>query len=377
MKAMKRHIAYIVVLVIIFTLAIPVFAHGNRQEIHSDTECLLEGSQNHEYIHFAKVAASSTNSVTTITTKKLLDLNGNYFELVETGECGYLIFDPQSGKYLEEALDSPSPYLGLDHDLYYLGPLNYYQLKDGAYVHTLFPEGNSISSDVAKAIQTGFDVSLQRSRSQPDSRILDEVQGSPSSVRQLDLQEYFSTMRATNEYIQDYGYIKDAVFPKNQGNTCGYVAACLILNYWHNHERPIIDDSFLDSDGNLKKDGYTLQDKLLSYGDSDTSWGKTIRDALIAYCKEYGVSASSTYYVTNYDIAAEVSRGRPIILFGNFPENPGEVPTRGSLNHAVTAYGVSSSGLFKKFIVHYGWPGYGHVTLDGGLVGSSTQFILN
>lgn len=35
------------------------------------------------------------------------------------------------------------------------------------------------------------------------------------------------------------------------------------------------------------------------------------------------------------------------------------------------------SGLVTKLIVHYGWSGYSHVTLDGGLVGSSTQFVLN
>ena len=92
---------------------------------------------------------------------------------------------------------------------------------------------------------------------------------------------------------------------------------------WHRHERRIIDNSFLDSNGNLKKTGTTLQDKLLSYGDSNDSWGKTIRDALIAYCNEYGVSATSTYYITNFDIFAEVGRGRPVIVFGYFPDLSG------------------------------------------------------
>lgn len=60
-----------------------------------------------------------TGQNVTLTTKILSDLSDNHFELVEVGDTGYMIFDPQSGKYLEEALDSPSPYLGLSENLYY------------------------------------------------------------------------------------------------------------------------------------------------------------------------------------------------------------------------------------------------------------------
>lgn len=190
------------------------------------------------------------------------------------------------------------------------------------------------------------------------------------------LQSHFSA-RATNKYIPNYKYIKNAIYPANENNTCGYTAACLILNYWHKVKGNVIDSSFLDSNGNLKTTGNTLQDKLLSYGKSNSSWGLTIRDVLIDYCNEYGVAATSTYYVTNFDIFAEVGRNRPVIVFGYFPDSPGQVQSRGKVFHAVTAYGTSTSGLVTKLIVHYGWSGYSHVTLDGGLVGSSTQFVLN
>ena len=190
------------------------------------------------------------------------------------------------------------------------------------------------------------------------------------------LQSHFSA-RATNKYIPNYKYIKNAIYPANENNTCGYTAACLILNYWHKVKGNVIDSSFLDSNGNLKTTGNTLQDKLLSYGKSNSSWGLTIRDVLIDYCNEYGVAATSTYYVTNFDIFAEVGRNRPVIVFGYFPDSPGQVQSRGKVFHAVTAYGASTSGLVTKLIVHYGWSGYSHVTLDGGLVGSSTQFVLN
>lgn len=377
MKVMKKLIASMLVVALACTLTVPAFAYESELATSEYMKNSLESIQQHENIHLAKIAAETGEVDAPITTKILSDLNGNYFELVEMGTSGYLIFDPQSGKYLEEALDSPSPYLGLNQNLYYFGPLNYYQLQQNTFVHTLLPEEYNFSIDVGTDVQSAFNVALQRSRSQTDTKVLAAMQIETNSAKSADLQAYFSTTRATNEYIPDYTYIKNAIYPKNKDGTCGYTAACLILNYWHRYERRIIDNSFLDSNGNLKKTGTTLQDKLLSYGDSNDSWGKTIRDALIAYCNEYGVSATSTYYITNFDIFAEVGRGRPVIVFGYFPDSPGQVPTRGKVFHAVTAYGTSTSGLTKKLIVHYGWLGYEHVTLDGGLVGSSTQFVLN
>lgn len=59
------------------------------------------------------------------------------------------------------------------------------------------------------------------------------------------LQSHFSA-RATNKYIPNYKYIKNAIYPANENNTCGYTAACLILNYWHKVKGNVIDSSFLD-----------------------------------------------------------------------------------------------------------------------------------
>ena len=323
-----------------------------------------------------KIAAETGQNVT-LTTKILSDLSDNHFELVEVGDTGYMIFDPQSGKYLEEALDSPSPYLGLSENLYYFGPLNYYQLSGDKFVHTVIHNEYDMSFAECRSLQSAFDTALQNSRTQKDTEVLALMQTNLNSRASVNrLQSHFSA-RATNKYIPNYKYIKNAIYPANENNTCGYTAACLILNYWHKVKGNVIDSSFLDSNGNLKTTGNTLQDKLLSYGKSNSSWGLTIRDVLIDYCNEYGVAATSTYYVTNFDIFAEVGRNRPVIVFGYFPDSPGQVQSRGKVFHAVTAYGTSTSGLVTKLIVHYGWSGYSHVTLDGGLVGSSTQFVLN
>lgn len=272
----------------------------------------------------------------------------------------------------EEALDSPSPYLGLSQNLYYFGPLNYYQLSDDMFVHTVVSNEYDMSYDECLPVQSAFDKALQCSRAQKDKEVLALTQLNTNSVTSInEIQTYFST-GATKKYIPNYTYIKDAVYPKNEDGTCGYTAACLILNYWHNVAGNIIDSDYLDDDGNLLTEGETLQDKLLKFGESNSSWGLTIRDVLIDYCNERHISATSTYYLGNIDMFAEIGRGRPIIVFGLLPSNP----TRGTIKHAVTAYGTPTSGLIVSLIVHYGWEGYEHVILDAGLVGSTTQFYL-
>ena len=369
---MKKLLAIVISLSVLLSLSATAFAADGTIKEGVD----MAAADLHQSIHNAKIAAETGKQDFTTTIKLLHDLSGNTFELIESDNLGYMIFDPQSGKYLEEALESPSPYLGLFQDLYYFGPLNYYQLTDGTFIHTIIQADNLIPYEEGTVLQSAFDVALRNSRSQKDTELLSLMQmdsRAPESSERI--RTYFST-RATNTYIPNYTYIKDAVYPANVDGTCGYTAGCLILNYWHKVKGNIIDSSFLDSNGNLITTGNnTLQDKLLSYGGSNSSWGKTIRDALIAYCNEYGVGATSTYYITNFDVFAEIGRDRPVIVFGYFPDSPGQVPTRGKVFHAVTAYGTSTSGNITKLIVHYGWSGYSHVTLDGGLIGSSTQFV--
>ena len=374
---MKKLSSILLAVIMLLSLSMTAFAADLSTEEGNSVATINQ----HQLIHNAKIAAETGESNVSTTIKILSDLNGNQFELIELGEQGYMIFDTESGKYLEEALESPSPYLGLSDNLYYFGPLNYYQLVDGRFVHTVFPDEYEISYNEGLTAQSAFDTALQRSRLQKDTEMLALMDLDPNSaVSRNSIQTQISTQstQATNEYIPYYSYIKNAVYPPNVNDTCGYTAACLILNYWHKVEGNVINSAFLDSNGNLLtgSNDYTLQDKLLSYGNSASSWGLTIRDVLIDYCNEYGVAATSTYYVTNFDIFAEIGRDRPVIVFGYFPNNPTQV-TRGNVFHAVTAYGTSTSGLLTKLIVHYGWDGYSHVTLDSGLVGSSTQFVLN
>ncbi len=115
---MKKILSVLLASLLLLSTSATAFA----METETNADNWLVSANQHQIIHNAKIAAETGQNVT-LTTKILSDLSDNHFELVEVGDTGYMIFDPQSGKYLEEALDSPSPYLGLSENLYYFGPL--------------------------------------------------------------------------------------------------------------------------------------------------------------------------------------------------------------------------------------------------------------
>lgn len=89
---------------------------------------------------------------------------------------------------MEEALDSPSPYLGLSENLYYFGPLNYYQLSGDKFVHTVIHNEYDMSFAECRSLQSAFDTALQNSRTQKDTEVLALMQtnlNSRASVNRL------------------------------------------------------------------------------------------------------------------------------------------------------------------------------------------------
>lgn len=65
-------------------------------------------------------AGSSVSSV-----KQLVDFDGNRYTLFELTPIGYMIYHIDSGKFVEYAEESYSPYLGFSSNLYYGGAMQY------------------------------------------------------------------------------------------------------------------------------------------------------------------------------------------------------------------------------------------------------------
>ncbi|CAG5521685.1 hypothetical protein [Streptococcus pneumoniae] len=295
--------------------------------------------------------------------KNLSDGEGNNFKLIETGEKGFYIFDAQTNKCLEYSEDAPSPYLGENDELYYFGPLCYYVMQNGDLIHTITKE--QISDSDLSFQQKTFKQALEKTNNFSTNSLLinEKIEDTLYSIRS----------RSANSYIPRYWHIKNAIYPKNENGTCGYTAACLVLNYWNKVKGGYVPPEFLDG-SDLKTSGYTLQDKLVDYGGSNDSWGKTIRDAINQLCSDYSISGQAHYRIGKIGVSSEISNDRPAIIFGWLTSNPSpasvNTAARGKVFHAVTAYGTSGA----YFICHYGWEGYEHVKLDGGLIGSCTLY---
>lgn len=338
--------------------------------------------KNYMLLHEANIRRLTGNSSSEINVKLVHDLDGNVFQVVETGDKGYYIFDEISGRYLEQAPKAPSPYLGLNDNLYYFGPMNYYQEKDGVFRHTILVE--ELSDALAESIQDDFSEQIGKIREAADEDVLAAL--CQNTAGDVSIDRIFAETQANykNIYVPNHTYIKNAIYPKNYDGTCGYTAACIVLNYWHKSGYNMIDNKFLDENGNLKtrdkddKSIFTLQDQLLKYGETNSSTGIKISKVVNKYCDEYGIDATANYHLLANSIYEEMEAGHPVIIFGNF-DNVAS-PEQERINHAMTFYGehiVGDNANVTYMIVHYGWIGYEEVIVTAGIPASSTVIVPN
>lgn len=361
---MKKILSLFLAISIIMTMGSSVYSLDNSKNIetYSNSKFL--------FIHKEMIKSITGKYSQNIIIKKLTDLSGNEFELIETGKSGYYIFDKISGDYIEFSPDAPSPYLGMYSNLKYFGPKCYYVKNSNNFSHTIIKNQKDISNKNLSVVQSEFDKMIVRSRSTINTRVL-SLQNKSDIEKSKQANAIFG--QANDELIACYWHIEDAIYPANTNGTCGYVAACLILNYWNKRKaNSIIPSRYLDSNGDLLTTGYTLQDKLLSYGYNTSTWAKDIYNVFNDFCAEYRISATSNWSYGKLSVASELKNSRPVALFGYFPDES----SNGYIQHAVTAYGLREGIIADKYIVHYGWSGYERIYLDSGLMGSNTRFKL-
>ncbi len=181
--------------------------------------------------------------------------------------------------------------------------------------------------------------------------------------------------RVPATYIPGWNYIRRTVYPVNKYDTCGYTAACLLLNYYHNQPGPlqgkVIPKEFLDYNGKLLTKGYTLQDKLIQYASHSKTWAWSVANVLNCYFEEYGIAAKAHFCLFRMGAYARLKKGAPLILFGNLPKEKEDTGLSNRLNHAVVAYGLNfTKGVMPRFIVHYGWKHREYNILTNEVIGS-------
>lgn len=215
------------------------------------------------------------------------DLSGNRFYIQRGHDGGFAVYDPISNEFLERSSEMVVPFdFDRDSNYLYLGPFNYYE-KIGNEYYSIFDDC-FVTEDYVYSVQEMFDSQIESLRS--------------SSIQS------FASVSAENSqsnrfYIDNYEFVRDAIHPENIDD-CGYVAASIVLNYWHNtmYSETILPQ-YLDENGNLNDTGSiydpdtNLKDRLLEFnGGTRGSWGATIKSALAAYCKMAGLKYETHWY---------------------------------------------------------------------------------
>jgi hypothetical protein len=297
------------------------------------------------------------------------DLNNNKF-YIQTGEKnGFMVYDSLSSSFIEMSSSFTCPYdFSSNDDYYYFGPMNYYKRINDRF-YSLVYENESFDLDYACELQNIFDkqlIKLRKTNIDTDNELL----------------TYNTKANATKYYINNYEIIKNAKHPSNFDNSCGFVAASLILDYWDKTmHRGTVMDCYYDDNMNLidtkriYNPSINLKDKLVELNEgAKESWGKTVRDALISYCKYANIGAYSAYYFLDFNIKSEIMNNRPVIIFGELP-NPSD--NYNLMAHAVTCYGIVTTIRGDFYIVNYGWGSeYNEVSINDVFIGSITTFNL-
>lgn len=312
-------------------------------------------------------------------TFELKDLAGNIFYAKIGEEKGFMVYDPVAQNFIEKSTALHSPYdFSEAGDYYYFGPMNYYErIEDTFYSMTVQDEQFPI--EYAYQLQDIFSQQLLTFRNAQSEQAYEKYRANNGN----DVAPILIT-KEDKIYIENYQYIRDAKYPSNYDASCGFVAASLILNYWDKTmHRGTVLPQYLDANGELNDTGKiyspttNLKDKLVDLNGGKEyarSWGESVRDAMIRYCREANLSAVSSYYLGSIGLNNELASGRPAIIFGALPH----LPDSYLFTHAVTAYGLEKEWWGGYYIVNYGMDTDNvEVSLGIGFVGSVTFFQLD
>lgn len=383
---MKKHlIAVLLVLIMILSLlTLPTTASESSSQENALTaiSTLMDCVQN--------LTNMANNPRTVVALKELHDYADNLYYVLELDPAGYIIFDASYGIILEYSPSSPSPYHGLEEDLFYLGATYYYSKQNESELKDLISGEVIIVDD--SFIHTAQDISEQIHSSQAnlvkstiesdslDSNSLQSIVGTqffPNPTHTTLTVKYISGGEKLKNLKtrQQIGYI--------DGGLCGYIATGLLL-YWIDEcnldEEVINDFAFLQKNGKGFW-GNELTRELRSYGDYDATAAFDIPLSTEDICDVIDAYAEAHCLAINYDddgightlnsvIEWLKEKDRPVILFGKLYDPQ---PNGTKCNHAVLAYGWTSN---NEIVAHYGWENYAEVVVqkDVSFFGSSVKF---
>lgn len=321
--------------------------------------------------------------------KELEDFAGNRYILFELSPIGYIIYHVESGKYIEYAEQSISPYYGLTEDLYYGGAMQYYQISDNMLLHTLKSDVFYNLTDMEYFVSTSetlherfcenpMEENLSYINGTRTRYVVDKIQGvvennqtmsSRTTTARISMADFFSNLYTASEI----GY--------RNGGVCGYIATNLIIGYnYFAFDYGLITNSSYVNQINKSMNGPGLTNRLLELAGEnpanssfDGTYSADMHEVLGEYLDEvYNLETwEYSWYFLGLNVQSTLDDNYPVALFGNLA-SPTNLKDKG--NHAVVAYDYAKYGFLNlgvKYRVHYGWEGYPSVWLEDPLLGSN------
>ena len=149
----------------------------------------------------------------------------------------------------------------------------------------------------------------------------------------------------------------------NTSRTCGWIAASILIRYWHARSGVDLIPARFAQGSDLRRSPDFSEH--LRASARNASWARPVSAAITANARAQRVPHVSRWLPGSLGLQVALDAGRPVILFGYLPLQN----RRG--NHAIVVYGRAASG---RLIAHYGWKGYERVELPWLIPGSVSHF---
>ena len=365
-------------LVAIFILCAIMVTNASAFVSADDTSVLSEFQTKEDRRLYAvmqdTIKEISDSSIRMSGVKTVYGFDGEEYISVECQPSGYMIYHPASGKFVETSPSAPSPYQGLTGDnLYYGGPTEYYQLRDGKYQHTVINESFCDAGDVELMAENSEQIS-QRLCAEKNTAVLNYVEsGDTGAYRAMSAASASASSGGLSTFQQNWfkGLTENFGYWETGDGVCGFVALNLLIAWFDRFkdDRFMDDKYWIDPRYKMSLQSWDLSLTKYLYDLDPKDWTTSMH--IHKVCREYleernlhnAVDHTSLYWglFNNSTMKGFLNSGYPIILFGSLEKPNGQ----GQVDHAVVAYRYADTDRGVKYTCHYGWPNYSEVTIEG------------
>lgn len=261
--------------------------------------------------------------------KTLKGLNQEIYKLVELSPTGYIILLNNGEEVIEYSLNSTSPYINYEKQIFYGGPCCYsVQTKDKV---VSISNNQKYGQQAYQSLRTGDSV---------DSAVpTDPTDGGYPELTKENVINFFKNMSCPGT--------------PNTPDTCGYIGLGMLIAFQAKFHNALFLSTLYWTNANqtdLIPGASSIAQHLYNINPYDLTTASIIGSTLNKYCLEVNISAVTfTKVAPNYlDIKSKVENCIPVQLFGIYSKN-----NNNKINHSIIAYAFENNMVRA----HLGWDG--------------------